>query len=379
MQKKLKVVHLISGLGQGGAENVLMRLVLNAPQQQHVVISMTDAGSYGKILEEHGVPVHCLGLPNGKFNLESLQRLMRALKQQAPDVLQTWMYHADFIGGMAARLVGIKNIVWGIRNSGANLEKSSRSSYFLARYFGWTSYFIPKKIICCAHQAKRRHALWHYQKNKMQVIPNGYDMSRWHSDEQARQDGRYQLGIQKDEPVLGFVARWNPLKDHANLIKALALCAQQKYDFKCLLIGKDMSTDNAELIRLLSEHNVLGQVILLGSRSDVPELMNVMDIHVLSSMAEGFPNVVAEAMACGTPCVVTDVGDAAEIVADTGWVVPPSDPKAMAKAIQEALDSLQTPERQARSTAAREHILQNFSLQAMVSRYEAVWKEVYEH
>lgn len=380
-QKPLTVLHLISGLGHGGAESVLFRLVSHAQKDKHIVLSMTDEGVFGDKLREVGVELHCLNMPSGKMRLSDFIRLGKKLKQLAPDVVQCWMYHADFIGGLVARLAGIKGVVWGIRNSGDNLARSSRSSYVLARYFGWSSRLIPRRIVVCAELAAKRHQAWGYQASKMRVIPNGYDLSRWQAvDAQTKKLGRERLGLSDNEELIGFVARWNPLKDHANLIQAFAQLLKQRPATKLLLIGEGLKEHNAALKSLLADNNLkIGQqVILLGRRDDVPELMPLLDLHVLSSMAEGFPNVVAEAMACGVPNVVTDVGDAAFIVGDYGWVVPAQNSDALADAIATALDFLSTEQAVDFKLQCRQRVLDNFSLDKMVHAYERVWREALE-
>jgi glycosyltransferase involved in cell wall biosynthesis len=380
-QKPLTVLHLISGLGHGGAESVLFRLVSHAQKDKHIVLSMTDEGVFGDKLREVGVELHCLNMPSGKMRFSDFIRLGKKLKQLAPDVVQCWMYHADFIGGLVARLAGIKGVVWGIRNSGDNLARSSRSSYVLARYFGWSSRLIPRRIVVCAELAAKRHQAWGYQASKMRVIPNGYDLSRWQAvDAQTKKLGRERLGLSDNEELIGFVARWNPLKDHANLIQAFAQLLKQRPATKLLLIGEGLEEHNAALKSLLADNNLkIGQqVILLGRRDDVPELMPLLDLHVLSSMAEGFPNVVAEAMACGVPNVVTDVGDAAFIVGDYGWVVPAQNSDALADAIATALDFLSTEQAVDFKLQCRQRVLDNFSLDKMVHAYERVWREALE-
>lgn len=377
-QSSLKVVHLISGLGHGGAESVLHRLATHAKKDHHLVLSMQDGGVFAEKFAAAGIELHCLNMPAGKMGLRNFWRLRNKLKQLNPDVVQCWMYHADVIGGLAARLAGIKAVLWGVRNSGDNLARSSRSSYYLARYFGWTSNFIPQLIVVCAELAAQRHQAWGYKPSKMRVIPNGYDLSRWQlADAATKEKIRKALGLAVDEPVIGFVARWNPLKDHANLIQAFATVIKQQPSATLLLIGEGLSEDNPELMALLKQAGlVVGEhVRLLGRREDVPELMPVLDLHVLSSMAEGFPNVVAESMACEVPNVVTDVGDAAFIVGSHGWVVPRQDSQALAQAINEALDFLKTSAALEFKQACRQRVVDNFSLDKMIDRYEDAWRE----
>ncbi|NYT58988.1 glycosyltransferase [Alcaligenaceae bacterium] len=374
----LHVVHIISGLGQGGAETVLFRLA-TAPGQtdvRHSVISMGDGGVFGPRLIEAGTPVHTLGMNSPAGLLKGVWRMHGLLRSLRPDVVQTWMYHADLIGGLVARLAGIKAVSWGIRNSGADLHKSSLS----ARAFSWlcarSSRLIPAVIVSCAASAAQRHQVWGYCADRMQVIPNGYDLSRWQADARARQQVRAQWGVADRTPVIGSVARWNPLKDHENLLAALALSLRKHPSLRCVLIGHGMDAANPELSALLERYAVAGQVILLGRRDDVPVLMNGLDIHVLSSRAEGFPNVVAEAMASGVACVVTDVGDAAMMVDDPRVVAPAQNPSALSAAIDGVVDLLDTPEHAARVQRGRERVGSLFSLDAMVHNYHKVWRSV---
>ncbi len=375
---ELHVVHVISGLGQGGAEAVLNRLLM-APSHaiRHTLISFTDDGLYGASLRAAGISVITLDMKPGKITPGDFMRLRRELAVLRPDVVQTWMYHADAIGGLAARMAGLRHIAWGIRNSGENLKSSSKSAWLLARFCGLVSGWLPQTIICCAEGARARHVQWGYDADKMVVIQNGYDLTRWQPNPQARSRFRQEWQVGPDEPVIGFVARWNPLKDHRSLIQALAECKKQGLVLRCVLAGKGLETGNAELMQLLRAADVTEQVILLGMRDDVPDLMNALDVHVLSSLAEGFPNVVAEAMACGVPGVVTDVGDAALIVGETGWVVSAQDPQALAGAIAQAFAAIGQEGRQAIAERARARVLQEFSLPNMVERYEQTWRAMH--
>jgi len=373
----LHIVHIISGLGQGGAETVLHRL-LTAPMQGdlHEVISMGGDGVFGPRLRAAGIPVHTLGMGSPLGITKGLWRMFRLLRERKPDVVQTWMYHADLIGGVVARLAGIKAVSWGIRNSGADLHRSSRSAKIMAWLCARLSALVPAVIVSCAENAAQRHRQWGYRADRMLVIQNGYDLSRWKPDAEARRAARLAWGVADDAVVIGSVARWNPLKDHENLLAAFALSRQRDPRLVCVLIGFEMETANRPLATLLDRYALRDSVILLGKRDDVPDLMNGLDVHVLSSRAEGFPNVVAEAMATGVPCVVTDVGDAAMMVDDTGWVAPPRNAAALSAGIDAAVAQLGTPDMALRTARARDRVGQLFSLQAMVDNYHVVWRRL---
>jgi glycosyltransferase involved in cell wall biosynthesis len=370
-------MHVISGLLHGGAETVLFRLA-TAPggTVRHTVVSMRGEGVMGARLREAGVEVICLDMQGWTGNVHGLWRLYRLLRERRPDVVQTWMYHADLIAGLVARLAGIRAVAWGVRNSGVSLGESSRSSRIAAWACARVSAWVPGVIVACARKAAEVHRAWGYRADRVLVVPNGYDLDVWHPDAAGAAELRARWGVPEGAPLLGSVARWNPLKDHENLLAALALSVRTHPDLRCVLIGLGMSRDNADLIAMARHYGLLDHLIFLGRRDDVPVLMRALDIHVLSSKAEGFPNVVSEAMASGVACVVTDVGDAADIVGEHGWVVPPEDASALAGAIDQAVEAVRDPQWPARRDAARASVERRYSLRTMVDRYETVWRRL---
>jgi glycosyltransferase involved in cell wall biosynthesis len=214
-----------------------------------------------------------------------------------------------------------------------------------------------------------------YDRSKMRFIPNGYDLLDFTPQPEAGAALRESLIIPLDMPLIGTVGRYDPQKDHANLLHALAILQSRDLAFRCVLVGSQLDGKNTELMALIEQLGLQDRIILLGRRNDIPAVMSALDVHVLPSAGEAFPNVVAEAMACETPCVVTDVGDAAYIVGDTGWVVPPKDAEALASVIEQAMNASTSPEWAERCRAARTRIEQQFDIQKMVSAYHAVWSE----
>lgn len=371
------VVHIISGLGQGGAETVLYRLV-TAPQAHihHIVISMGDLDVFGPRLVELGIEVHALKMKGPVGFTRGLWRLRQLLKQLQPDVVQTWMYHADLIGGVVARSAGIKSVAWGVRNSGENLHQSSLKARVVAWLCAHLSGYVPAVIVVCADKAALKHKQWGYDDDKIEVIHNGYDLSKWQPDVDAAIQLRHHLEISADTPLIVSVARWNSLKDHPNLLAALARVKRNVPQMRCLLVGQGLDSSNAELIRLITQFNLSEDVLLLGRRDDVPTIMAAADIHVLSSQAEGFPNVVCEAMVSRALCVVTDVGDAAKIVGEEGIVVPARNAEALAGGIEKALSLLNSADLTARLDAGATRISRLYSLDTMVENYKTLWLDM---
>lgn len=341
---------------------------------QHHVVSLMDGGKYGALLEERCVPVSCLDMPRGKVTVSGLWKLRQLIRQFKPDVVQTWMYHADLVGGLVARLAGHRNIVWGIRHTTLVQGESRRSTILVAKLCARLSRLVPRKIVCCAQKAREVHATLRYDNSRMRVIPNGYDLSVFQPNSDVGLRLRQDLGIEAAEPLIGFVARYDPQKDHDNLLQALARLKQQGCCPKCLLVGTGLDAGNTPLMQRIASLGLADRVILLGRRGDIPAVMNALDVHVMSSsFGEAFPNVLAEAMACGTPCVSTDVGDAAFIVGETGRVVSPRDPDALSKAISEFLAERGSPAWEARKDAARNRVAERFTIERMIQSYHEVW------
>lgn len=372
-----KILHVITGLGNGGAEAVLFRLIeVDARTGNgHYVISLTDHGIYAERLKNLGVPVYALSYPRGRINLFGLLELFRLVRRVRPDVVQTWMYHSDLIGGVVARLAGIRAIAWGIRHANLDPAHNSNATLRVVRLCAKLSSWVPRKIVSCSAEATRLHQAAGYRADKFIQIPNGYSMERFKPDAAERNAVRAEVGVTDDAFVLGMVARFDVQKNHRNLVDALGQLHRRGVPFTCLLVGVDMDAANAVLRGWIEEAGITDHVKLLGPRSDIPAVMNALDVHVLSSLGEAFPNVLAEAMACGTPCVTTDVGDAAVIVAEHGWVVKPRDAGALAQGLMQAHDTFAGNKAawQALQAACRAHIMTNFELELMCERYRQAW------
>jgi glycosyltransferase involved in cell wall biosynthesis len=309
------------------------------------------------------------------FGFFGLLYLYRIFKKKCPDVVQTWMYHADLIGGIVAKLAGIKKIFWGIRHTTLDYQHSKKSTIIVASLCAKLSHFIPNGIVCCAQKALEVHKERGYNRDKLFVINNGYNLKEFFVNPEAFEKINNELNVPVGTPMIGMVARFDPVKDHQKLIIALGMLNKKNLYFKCCLIGSGMNSSNELIIKWLEEQGVANNVLLLDQRSDIPDIMNTLDLHVLSSLGEAFPNVLAEAMACGTPCVATNVGDADLIVGDTGWLVAPENPEALANILAEALSEMKnSPEKwQSRKIKARQRIEEKFSIETMIEKYGKAW------
>ena len=371
----MKIVHVITGLGDGGAEAVMARLCMHTKGFEHVVISLQGEGKYGKVLEEFGIKLHFLNLGSSSKNYLNLLKLPGLLKKENPDIVQTWMYHADLFGGLAAKWTGIRRISWGIRHSTLDRKSTKLSTIAVAYLCAFLSRWIPHVIICCANKALQTHVDIGYDSRKMTIIQNGYDLSRFYPDLSQRIAKRESLGIDSDIFVVGNVSRFDPNKDHDNLLRALSIISRAGLDFICLLVGSDVVKENNILSQSIADLDLEEKIMLLGQRDDIPAIMNSLDAHVLSSRSEGFPNVVAEAMACGIVCISTDVGDVSEIVDSPESICAVEDPIALADAVLKLSDEWRKGEKpwEQRKKNCSSKIKSKFNLASMVDSYERAW------
>lgn len=372
----MRVIHVITGLGDGGAEAVLYRLISSDKNDVHHVVSLTEAAKYGPLLNELGVGVTALGMPRGRITLKGIFGLWRKVREWRADVMQTWMYHSDLLGGIAGWLTGLP-VVWGVHNSVLEPDRSPRTTILAAKICARLSHWIPAHVIACARAAKDVHTTLGYDAHRMTVIPNGYDLTQFRPNASERRRVRDEWSVCDNVPVIGMVARFDPYKDHTNFLTALSTLNRNGIDFQSVLVGAGVDKSNAPLTDLIAREGLGHRVRLMGQRQDIPAMMSAFDINVLSSSAEAFPNVLCEAMSCGTPCVTTDVGDAAIIVSETGWIVPPGDSTALARVIESALLEWRSKNHwKLRQQHSRQRISTEFSIETMVSRYRATWASV---
>ena len=371
----IRITHIITGLGTGGAENMLYKLLSRLAPDTFLanVISLTDIGPVGEKIRALGVPVHALSMQANRPSPLALGRLISKIRQDSPHLIQTWMHHANLMGGIAAKLAGQPPVIWGIRQSNCSWQYNKRSTALIIRIGAPLSSWLPALSICCSEIARQVHVDLGYAADKMIVIPNGFDTDRFQPDAAARHRIRQRLGIPDTTVSIGLVGRFDSQKDHQTFFQAAALLHRHFPEVQFLLCGDGIVWENPQLVRWIEDAGVTDRCHLLGRRDDMPQVTAALDISALSSVGEAFPNVVGEAMACGVPCVVTDVGDAAAIVGKTGISVPPRNPEALANAWKDLI-LLGAEERTALGQLARARAIEQFSLESVVAQYEAVYK-----
>ena len=373
----IKVVHVITGLEADGAETVLYSVAsrMNRTRFESEVISLIEPGPMAARLEAAGIRVRSLGMKRGSANPLHVLRLARWIKESQPNLVQTWMYHADLLGGLAARFAG-KPVVWGIHHSNLDPGQNKRLTIWTARICEVLSPWLPKRIVCCSEASRMAHAEFGYDEDKMEVIPNGFDLRVFQPDPAARKALRQELGLAADASLIGMAARFHVQKGHRNFVAAAAQLHARMPHVHFVLCGAGVDANNAELAAWIQQSSGLNDVChLLGRRKDMHRLFAAFGVATSPSVSEAFPMAVGEAMACGTPCVVTDVGDSALIVGDTGKVVPAENPLALADA-WESLLAAGAAARKEFGQAARNRVGRCFDVDAIVERYQKLYREV---
>jgi glycosyltransferase involved in cell wall biosynthesis len=372
----MKVVHIITGLGDGGAEHTLFKICKYDNVNNHVVISLKGPGKYYSLLKRLGIEVYCLNINIFFYKFFFLIKLLYTLR---PDIVQTWLVHGVLIGGIAARLAGIKNILWNIRYSNFEIKKAKLTTILIVKILIKLSYVIPQSIVVVSKKAKKIYERSGYDKKKLILIPNGYDLLILKPSKLQKRFFKKKYKIKKSTLVIGNIARHDPKKDHLNLLNSLSIVRSKNINFICILAGSNIDRNNISLVTKIKELKLSNYVKLIGQKDNIIEIMNGLDIYIQSSSyGEGFPNVVAEAMACGVSCVVTDVGDAAFIVGKTGVVVPPNNSIQLANALEKTIRKIGTKDLKNKSYKSRLRIKENFDIIKMIKLYNKSWIDVYK-
>lgn len=376
IDKKMRVAFITTGLGRGGAEQVLLDLTCGLDREyfELCVIALGPEGPLGQVLRKQGIPFVFLGL-SGRFPTPlAVGRLWRTLRDFRPHLIQTWMYHADLLGGLVGRIATDVPVLWGLHNSTLHPVATSLKTRALVRLLAVLSHTIPNKVISCSEVAAAIHQDRGYPKRLFEVIPNGVDCEKFKPDEGARRSLRCELGLTPQEFVVGHFARFHPQKDYPNFLAA----ARRLTGTRFLMCGDGVVAENQELSAMIHAGGDMTPFLLMGPRDDVPRWMSAVDVVVVSSLfGEAFPRVLLEAMAVGVPCVSTDVGDSQLILGETGLVVPPGDPVVLAEAI-ERMRQLGAEGRREWGDRARRRVLEKFTLSGMVQRYSECYRHLNE-
>lgn len=363
-----RLVLLIRSLDYGGAERHLLTLsrALDKERFSVTVLHFYPGGRLEDELKASGVTLVSLDKSGRWDMLRFCRRLVRQLKIIRPDVMHSFLVEPNLLTVFLKPLFPGARIIWGVRASRVHFE---HYDWFARLNFRLQCFFsrFADLIIFNSERGRAFHLAEGFPSDRSMVIYNGIDTKRFKPDGEAGLGLRARLGVGADTTLIGHVGRLDPMKDHPTLLRAAALVCRERGDVRFLCVGSGDNEDySGELRRLATELGISDKVIWAGALSDMPAVYSSLDLLVSSSFSEGFPNVIGEAMACGVPCVVTDTGDSALIVGETGRVVEPRNPSALASAII----SLMEKDPQERGRRARARILENFSVERMAAETE---------
>lgn len=372
-----KIALIINDLSVGGAEIQLYHLVrmINS-KHDLVVISLISTGELGEKMKSLGVKVVSIGFSVNKTFGLGFYRLCRLLLDYNPDIVHTWMYHSNFIAGIAAKLTGVKKIIWSIHHNDLTHKHNSKSLLLVAKLSAFLSIIIPNTIICVSEKVKFTHISYGYCSARMLVIPNGVDIKEFNYIDNARSRVLKELKLENDALLIGFFCRFDSIKDHRGFIAAVALLKEDYLDrnIQILMAGEGINHENTELTEMIRSSNLEPFVHLLDVRSDMPILMSSLDLFVNASFNESFSLVLAEALACNAMAVSSVEGDPSHIIKGVGEYFSAGQPFQMKEAMKKLLSV--TPDIQIdKIKKGRERIVSTYSLTSMVENYDRLYLE----
>lgn len=364
-----KSIHIITNLTIGGAETMLVRVIKHKPDyvKSTIVISLMENGEIGRTLDALGVKVISMGMNKGFSILKTLFKIKNIIQIEKPDIIHTWMYHANILGGIAAYLAKNKNIVWSIRRS-EYTQNESFTTFLIMKMGAIFSSIIPKVIVYVAESGLKNHQKYGYASHNSIVIPNGFDLEKLKYNPTTRKKIRNELNLNDDHIVIGCVGRFHVSKGYEILISSSVDILKSHKNVKYLLIGRNVDEQNRILMKCIDKTGFKNNFFVVGEKRNISDYMSAMDIFCLSSITEGFPNVLGEAMASELPCVATCVGDVQKITDNNAILVQPNNEKLLSKGLFEMIN-MNNDKRQRMGLIGRNIIEKNYSIRSICKKY----------
>ena len=369
----MRIMFVINSLNVGGAERMLVKVAKNDAfsRDNITVVTLIGKGILARELVGKNHRVISLDLSQNPLTWLNVLKLVGIMKRHQPDVVHSWLYQSDIVAGIVTRFVTNCAVIWSLRQSNLTRKHNKLTTRFCMRFCALMSRYLPDAIVSNAHNAMLAHIKIGYAANKIVVIPNGFDLSQYSRDRSAAAKIREELGIGHDAPMVSMIGRFDS-QTHAGF-RAIRIILSTLPDTNFCFAGVGVTTDNPAMNRMIHENNIdKKRLHLLGQRNDINAIMSATDILALPSDGEAFPNVVGEAMACEIPCVVTDVGDCAEILGETGRVVPVGD---MVKFADDVIGMLSKSklQRKAIGRAARLRVKARYDIDKVAEAYRDLY------
>ena len=370
----MKLLFVITGLNIGGAERALHAIVNNGLDEKYIIkiISLRDRGHFGEKFKTDGIEVCCLNLQNPLNLFLGIVKAFNFAREFEPDVIQGWMYHGNIFSLLFGRVTRAKpKIYWGIRQTLYDIRKEKVLTQLIIRLGAQLS-FLADGIIYNSKKSQNQHECIGFSEKNSIYIPNGFDLSKWKPDAEERKALRKELEIPDNSFVIGYIGRFHQMKNVELLFEVMESVLSENANSIFVIVGENTDRENLKL-KPLYEQLPPQQVLSLGVRVDIPAVVQCMDLLCLTSAwGEGFPNVIGEAMATGTPCVATDIGDSALVIGETGWIIPPNNAELLANCINAALTESASVHN-SRSIAAKKIISENYDITHIVANYNNVY------
>ena len=331
----VKTLHIITQLAHGGAERQLTNVASMSPDES-AIFSIKKPSQIATELQEVRVPVYS-GNARNSTSPKWVLRLRKVIGEVEPDVIMGWMYHGNLAASFA-RIIGNQiPILWNVRHSIHNLALEKPTTRIAIRSGRWLRR-TPERIVYNSNVAAEQHEEFGFPADKRIVIANGFNLGRFRPDTSLRVLRRAELGIPKDRMLLGMLGRVHPMKNHFGWVQAFQEVRRKYESVHCVIAGTGVAKRNGRVAEAVREAKLENAVTLLPQTHLPEHLYPALDLLVMpSSWGEGFPNVVGEAMACAVPALVTDVGDAASVVGNTGFVAADGSPAELTRCTLEAL------------------------------------------
>ena len=369
-----KIVHIITSLDIGGAEKALVSLLTELKKNKKnfiptVVICLKDKGYYYNHIKNLKIKIYCLNMLPNKINFFKQYILYKIVKNENPDIIQTWMYHSDLVGGMAALLANVKIKIWTIHNYNISIKALGLQTRLVVFLCSILSHFLPTKIISVSKAAIEKHKQIGFNSKKFIHVPLGYKKSK-----------NLKIGKSNTSKVrkiiFGSISRWNVQKNHKFMLESFGKFKKKGYkNFMIYLAGKELNYNNKELLKIIKDNDLNKEVVLFDWIEDTSSFLAKIDVHVLTSIGEAFPNVICEAMLSRIPCISTNVGDVVNIIGPTGWIFEVNNYIGLENILISIFQEIDDDNIwNIRKKIARERIVNNFGIDLMMQNYYQVWK-----
>jgi glycosyltransferase involved in cell wall biosynthesis len=370
-RRKLRVLHVISGLLRGGAERMLVSLLRALSDRCDQAVLALVGGPIREEVRAAGVPLCELSQTGTMAAALRFPAASKYAKQFDADVIHGWMYNGNLLAQALAGRLDIP-CVWAVHQTVEDVRQEKLGVRLaLAAGARWSS--RAARAVFVSERGLQQHVQLGFAAQRACVVPNGFDLARLQRDAVAGAAFRARIGVAPGAPLVGLVARYHPMKDQRNFLRAAALVAAAIPAARFVLVGRDVDSPASGLAAQAAALGIAERVVLVGEVGEIVGVMSALDVLCLSSIGEAFPIVLGEALACATACVATDVGDAARVVGPGGLIVPPRNSAALAEAV---LRMLQMPvgERGAVALAGREHVMKNFGLDRIAGEYMKIYQ-----